>query len=776
MKKKKTSSTVLDLLRIADFILLNTLIFHEILSNQFTDVKSLRLIERNRQKTLADHWKRIEKRIDYKPIFKLANQVLNAYPTSPQTESVLARLQELALSIVSSGVHLRHDLMGRIYHKLLLQTMGGYYATYYTSVQAAVLISDLLIKTPNPEWVLSDLDAIERFRLIDPACGSGTLLSSTYSAIRDRFVLEHPAPTDQDLSRLHRLLLEKCMYGFDVLDYASHLTLTTLAMHNPRAKFLTSNIYTLPNGIDREGNIYLGSLDYLDPQISLKPKRWGPTESDEDDATFELPLQPGSFDCVVMNPPFSRSANPNLKFGYKPPEVRQRMGNRLKQLTRNLKMEGIGVAGLGAHFVVLGDRLLGGGGRIGIVIPRHILSGVSWLKVRRTLQSKYEIEYVISNFDPTVVEQLQGWCWSENTDLGEVLIIARKVSNKSERKCCMFVNVLNQPHNEVESLLLSQSIHSKRGQLQKTVVHKTWAELLQGGRLAAFAYFVEDKWLSKNWHMPCVFSHPEIVRLGLELSTDKKLIALGPCLTSKGRDIAIVKRNFHLSRAVTSYPMLYGHQSAMNTIELPDSHLKYGKPKEGTKSHEMHRQFASDLLIAERPHINSECLLAVEVSKPVLATAFWEVKLSNSSLRPLVLLWQNSTFGFILGLGIGANSRGPIFKIKQEHLDDILVPKPNSTLLDRSRNFYNDLKSKQFNPFPQEFELAAKGTGVRIEIDRFFAEELGLRVDLQNLYELLIKEPAMTLQQLQDISGNRKNNCTNQGSTSDLRLVEEDGR
>lgn len=743
VKKSKINSANVDLLRIAHFILLNTMIFHEVLSTQRAEVKSLRKVKRDFQANLSSQWDTIAKKIDYKQIFNLAGVVLDALPTSRQTEKVLAELRNMAIGVVSSGVQLRHDLMGRIYHKLLLQTMGGYYATYYTSVPAAVLVSDLMIKTPNPAWDFASLEDAMRLKVIDPACGSGTLLASTYAALRDNLILHDAAPTSHELDDLHKSMMEKGLFGFDVLDYASHLTLTTLSLQNPKSRFNSSRIRTLKNGVDAKGNIYLGSLDFLEPQstLSIRPIPESPT--DESDESVMEEIQPSSFDCVVMNPPFSRSANPNLKFGYAEQKIRELMGGKLKDLTGELGLQGIGVAGLGAYFIVLGDKLLRPGGRIGIVIPRHILSGVSWEKIRNILYSGYTIEYIVSNFDPTPMNKDHGWCWSENTDLGEILIIARKLRAREEPAETTYVNVTSRPKNEVESLFLSQNIRSRTSRLRGTILDESWSELKIGERIAGYAYRVQRGELAHNWHYPGLFAHPQLNELILFV-TKSGLEPFGKHLKSRGRDIAIIKRNFVPSGSRTTFPMLYGHQSTMNRIHLGNDFEQYGVPKNGEASKKLHEEFSSDLLIAERPHINTECLLAVEVGDPVLATAFWEIKLRNDDMRPLVLLWMNSTYGFLLGLGAGANSEGPIFKIKQDHLDDILFPKVTNELLGKSKSLYIDLRARTFHRFPEEFALASKNEGSRLEIDKFFSSTLSLPEISKQHYELLASEPALS--------------------------------
>lgn len=745
VKKQSVDPTAVDLARISDFILLNTLIFHQVLSNQRDEVKSLHKVATDRQQTLLDQWRTIREEVNYQPIFDLAIGVLEVYPPSPQTEDLLDELGRLAISIVSSGVHLRHDLMGRLYHKLLLKTVGGFYATNYTSVPAAVLLSGLTMVRSHPTWNFDSPHAFDDFHYIDPACGSGTLLSALYSAIRHKFVIDCPNPDSDSLKKVHRTLLEHGAHGYDVLDYATHLSLTTLAMHNPRAQFEDSNIWTLANGIDTEENIFLGSLDFLDPQRKLHAREWSPSRANDEDGDLKLlEVAAGEFDVVVMNPPFSRSANPNLKFGYETPQVRKKMGKRLRQLTKLHDMSGIGVAGMGPYFIVLADILLKQTGRLATVIPRHILSGVSWQKIRDLLIEGYELEFIVSNFDPDKTEDLEGWSWSEETDLGEVLLMARKEASPKSEYLVTFVNITNQPSNDVEASFLTQEILKELDGLDGDITSGYWTEITAAGEFRGFVYNVSSEDLQLNWHAPCVFSHPELNGTTLNLLRNSNLVPLEAYLSSKGRDIAGVKNRFRKAQSTTGFPILYGHNESMNTIGLDAEHVSYGVPKSGEKSEEMHANHASDLLIAERPHINSECLLALETTEPVLTTAFWEIKLSDDALRPLLLLWMNSTFGFMTTLGVGANSKAQNFKVKQDHLGSLPIPEPSEKLLQAGQELYEEIRDQVFRPFPEEFNRASEGEGPRHKIDKMFQNHLEFDHDLETIYAHLTEEPALT--------------------------------
>jgi len=416
-------------LRIALFVLLDALVFHEALATCKGEVHSLRFAPSTDITSFLDlEWRKIM-RFDYIPIFSLAHRILLSFPTSPNTETILKQLIHEALKIVSSGVLLKHDLMGRIYHRLLLRTTGGYYSTYYTSIPAAWILANLTVKTPNPHlgWSFGRVENIKELKIIDPACGSGTLLSAVYSAVKDSYILSKEE--DLNLEGLHTALLENVLYGWDILNYATHLTLTTLAFHNYKASFSQTNICTLPIGIGSMGEIHLGSLDYLSDQQIFKGRGFTLNAIQKRlSEVREVQIKPPECDIVIMNPPFSRSAGTvNIKFGYAKEEVMVLLNRELRKMGKKMGFEGIGQAGLGAYFILLGDRLLKRGGRLSIVIPRAILSGVSWIKIRNKLLENYEIEFIVSNHDPGNLEKgIEPWNFSENTDLGEVLIVAKK--------------------------------------------------------------------------------------------------------------------------------------------------------------------------------------------------------------------------------------------------------------------------------------------------------------------------------------------------------------
>jgi hypothetical protein len=175
--------------KLAALMLANAFIFQEQLSSLHSKVRPIRsvLTEGDFIGDTATHWQMIISEINYVPIFKVARDILLSLPATGNTDSSVRHLAQRALEIVSKKAALRHDLMGRIYHLLLLE--AKYLGTYYTSVPAATLLLKLALdidRWPEMDW--SDTATLREFQIGDLACGTGTLLMAASQALTDNFI------------------------------------------------------------------------------------------------------------------------------------------------------------------------------------------------------------------------------------------------------------------------------------------------------------------------------------------------------------------------------------------------------------------------------------------------------------------------------------------------------------------------------------------------------------------------------------------------------------
>ncbi|MEM2147228.1 MAG: hypothetical protein QXJ94_01320 [Candidatus Bathyarchaeia archaeon] len=741
----------------AGLLLVDAMVFHEIIAAYHKDIPTLSKLmsSANLKKELENSWRYIIQNINYEPVLEIALNVLTNLPASPVLDRELRSLADLAYDVASSKVLLRHDLFGRIYHRLLLGNLVKYHATYYTSIPAARLLARLLVNLP------SSLDAHdvpptyngEPCRVVDFACGSGTLLSAVYKEMDARHRIESGSLRIDDL---HRYLVEEGIWGFDVLHHAVHLAATVLSLHNP-IPVRGSKLFALRLGEEK----YLGSINFLSaPAIGQDMMLAGGATvrgqesvsvSRREAKSVELP----NFHICIMNPPFTRSVGGNLLFGSLPKEERVKLQKALNSLLREKGLAGIGQAGLGAVFVFLADKYLEEGGRMGLVLPRAVLSGVSWQKVREMFLDKYHIEYVVTSY-----ETGNQWNFSENTDLSEVLLVARKRRSGEESGFTFFVNLWKKPSNELESIHLGSQLkhlydsaklydveNSNASQhhlrLHGKKIGEVYSAMLEGSNFGVYNIFSQ---MELNRVM--LFLRKGIVYLpdqgvidGMRLTTLSKLGAeIGP-------DVRQVHGVFRVSEMDKGsvYRAFWGYDSSIiNTISQRAN--AYLEPKNAEQARGLWKK-RGKLLIAERAWLSTYTVLAVYLDEDALSNVWWPIKLDDDAAK-ILAVWINSTFGFLLLSSIAEVTRGPWVKFKKEHLWEMPVLDINKlgrrkkdALLELYDKSFDGKKLNQlkFKPLPQEFTEPS----ARRIIDEEVCNILGLKIKLDTIYKMLAREPML---------------------------------
>jgi type I restriction-modification system DNA methylase subunit len=758
MKQTSSAKDIHKLISTAGLLIIDALVLSEIIAARNKEVPTLSILlqSANLKKEIENSWQYIIKKINYQPVLQIALDVLRNMSASPTLDKQLRNLVELAYDMASSRVLLRHDLFGRIYHRLLLGELVKYYATYYTSIPAARLLARLLVNLP------STLDAIdvppkyggEPLRVVDFACGSGTLLSAVYKELD---TLHRISSERLRIDELHKYLIEEGLWGFDVLHHAVHLAATVLFLHNP-IPVDKSKLYALRLG-DGDGR-YLGSINFLtSPKLSgdmvLAGQIAGGIEevsvSKREAASIELPL----FHFCIMNPPFTRSVGGNLLFGSLPKKERAALRKRLSEILNEKGLAGIGQAGLGAVFVFLADEYLVEGGRIGLVLPRAVLSGVAWEKVREKLLSSYHIEYIITSYEIN-----NQWNFSENTDLSEILLVARKRRAEEEAGFTIFANLWRKPKNELESIHLGsqlKQLHQSAAlyNIENSNVSQHSLKL-QGAKIGeAYSARLEDL----NFGVYNFFSQMELnrtsilLRKGIVYTPDQgivghiKLTTLSDLGATIGPDVKQVHSVFRRESARSFYNAFWDYDSNLvNTIQQrPNSYLE---PKDSRKARQLWTK-RGQLLIVERAWLKTYPVLAIHLNNAVLSNVWWPVKLDDISLSKFLSVWINSTFGFLLFSSIAEVTRGPWIKIKKKYLQNMYVLDINK-LNKHQRDALLQLYDKQvasakiselrFKALPEEFAQP----DARKIIDEEICNILGLKLNLGTLYRMLSTEPMLT--------------------------------
>ena len=214
----------------AALVITNAMVFQDRLASSESYYQPVSAAMRNgrfSRISLLQAWERILN-VDYYPIFSMARDVV-AELSEVEAAGVLEECARTASELLGMGAVGRHDVAGRIFNKLVSDRK--LLAAYYTSIPASILLAGLALsptRWTDVDW--RDVEALSDLRVVDPACGTGTLLMAAYRQIAQNYTSE---PGDRDVSLLHKALVESVVMGADVVQSAIHMTAATLAAMFP---------------------------------------------------------------------------------------------------------------------------------------------------------------------------------------------------------------------------------------------------------------------------------------------------------------------------------------------------------------------------------------------------------------------------------------------------------------------------------------------------------------------------------------------------------------
>ena len=351
---------------------------------------------------LSDAWSLILA-ADRKPIFESGVRVLDALRCAPFARAVgiVANWSRYAAGQVGGT---RHDILGRIFHAMLDDAQFD--GSFYTSVPAATLLAGLALPSAPPPEELSS------FRVVDPACGTGTLLMAAAERLRS-------APGG-DGEAGHAHLIENVLEGLDINATALHMAATTLGLLSPTTRFDDMNLHRMPfGGAEESTGAAAGSLELYAPGSLLPFVDWAGARSPrpiDTDAGSGRRGYDHSADLVIMNPPYTRNDKRHDQLGRAAEaRVKKRESEILAASPVKLDMTSSGLM-----FLVLGEHICSRTGLLACVFPLSSATAPSARGVRRFLAERFDIEYLVASHDP------DREYFSENTTIAELLLVMRR--------------------------------------------------------------------------------------------------------------------------------------------------------------------------------------------------------------------------------------------------------------------------------------------------------------------------------------------------------------
>ncbi len=654
--------------RMASAIIANALVFHDQIAGMHAKIKSLAHAcgdsINNPQGEVLAAWTAILN-INYWPIFSIAKDILE-HLDSADAARILRRLRNTAQGVNATGVENAHDLTGRIFQRLIADRK--YLATFYTLPASAALLARLAVaQLEGVDW--SSAEEIGKLRIGDFACGTGALLSAVYEQIAARH-----ERAGGDGSKLHQVMMEEVLYGCDVMPSAIHITGSTLSGAEPAVDFTNSRLYTMPYGRQQDGGVMIGSLELLQSSnvmtlfnISDPAMRTG-SAGEETAAQVRTEIPDGSYDLVIMNPPFTKAGSDwegserdensikQFKGLSTDLDTQKEMAKSLKRYTKDTCYHGY--AGIASAFAALAHKKIKPGGVLALVLPLSAAAGQSWLKFREMIFQDYTTLTVLS----LAAADDDDLSFSADTGMAECLVIARKkTQDDSPEGRALFASLKQRPQGFADARSMATEVIDSRQ-----------VRSIEDGPFGGTPLMIGAELIGENIDAPHTENAWNAVRIsdcsvvqtafalsesrlwlpGLASSVELRMAALGDIGRRGWHDINIAGSTGPFVRAPNSptatFPALWSHNAKQETriVCQPDSQLLV-KPGMEVKA-------AAAWATASHSHINrdfrfnSQPLTAAFTDQPSIGGRAWpNVSFDGRKPESAFVVWANSTLGLL---------------------------------------------------------------------------------------------------------------------------------
>ncbi len=650
--------------------------------------------------------------VDYRPVFFAAREALAALPANIDAGHMVQALAKTVEQVARLVSGMRHDLLGRIFHRVL--DTARYDGSFYTSTAAATLLANLAIHPDDRDW--SDADAISEMRIGDPACGTGTLLMAAARRIHD--LRERVGKGDlDDETLLAEALVEDVLWGYDINITATHMAASALGMLSPKTQARDFNIVETKLGV-HDGNVYLGSIALLKAERLLM----GEGSARQIEQNIGMPDKiPDPMDLVIMNPPFTRDSLRHDQFSRREEQTIKQAEKRL--LDGQPYRRAARLHSSGGMFTVLAERMLKSDrGTIALILPSVVPTAPGNLEMRRFLAGQFHIETVISSHDPERIFM------SENTKIGEVLIVGRRWNSEEVKPPTQFVNLAVNPNSGIDAQRLAQRLAS--GTTGDFTIQSVEAERVARG----------------DWNAVNFFS-PFLVGAYRSLAEDESIV-----LTSMS-DIATVGpagQRIRDAYTKSDTPTASGRRALWEhktdiTQSMRGETDKYIEPKQDKKSlADKYWQQRSRLLLPHRLWLPLARVCAVTLDQPTVGSIWTPCrpKRKSEATAKALAVYLNSTVGVLSLLG-GRDNRKPSYpQFSLDTLRSLRVP--NFHKLSAARDVLaakcDSLCDDVLLPLPQMNE-----DPVRKQLDDAVTSALDLDAEwVAQVRQALAEEPSVT--------------------------------
>lgn len=453
-RNKQADGVTIGALLMMNAAMLHQRIAHGRWLSGVSDLKSVKndvkVVQRVRRE-----WERIM-RHDFRPVLEPAVRIIECVEDTGKLAGLERALRHIATEaerIAETYADMGADHAGPLFNRVMgNQTSDGAFFTRPTAASIAARLT-LDVHGDN-DW--TDSKFWNQFKIVDPACGSGTLLAAILTDMKRR--AKEQGADKNEIAQLQRTTVEERIKGLDINSVSLQLAASQLSAGNQDIRYRKMGLHLLPYGPspDDPNRIQTGTLELLGQKV-LVPRIDELNIADDYvnseqvwDQTVDIDLEDvvdavKDAEIVIMNPPFTNRSKMGGKF---PKTIQKQLRSRVDRMEEVLVRSDpqlknfVDKNSIRPMFVALADRCLDKeSGIMTMVIPTVALTAPSGLQERMLLAQRYHIHSIVTCHQPGQVNM------SQNTAINESIVIAKRTTSSSATK---FVNLDRFPANEDE--------------------------------------------------------------------------------------------------------------------------------------------------------------------------------------------------------------------------------------------------------------------------------------------------------------------------------------
>ena len=719
-----------NLRKIAALLLCNALLMHKRLLGaiDIPGVEKLDQIMRmaSPANALIPSWEQVLRR-DYAPVFAPALAVLLSLRDGPNANEAVSLLATCAEAVAESLSDMGYDHAGPLYHRILPSAESD--GAFYTHNISAVLLARLALDEHMVDW--SDFESACELRIIDPACGTGTLLMAAMKTIKDR-ATKGGAFTNDNIETAHKRLVESSLRGLDINWHALQLAASNLTLGAPTVDYEVMHFHAMKHGVDETG-ASAGSLELIPDLIaSRKPDLLSASRTMELARDFVGARQVAggegpdlrNMDVVLMNPPFTINIKGSAKFGQEGKRVMEKQQDKILDVINRhdpATAAAISRMTIQTFFTPLADCLLHPDkGVLATVLPFAACVNLEGAAQRRFLSDRFEVSVVVTSH----AKQLN---FSASTSIHECLVVCRR-KIKRKRDGTLFVALTRMPATAGEAIKVTDAI-------SEGTLEGEWGRAFRWPR---------ERVEAGDWSA-CQWVDGDLAETAHNLSRQPALRPLGELVDfGSSRQVRSAMRSPLEDLSSGPYRVMWRHQTGVRRTMRDECEFsvaaKPGKKREAQRANAE----ASRLLIANKLNTNATRVTALFLDAPA-SGSFWTPvspkRLSQGgglAVQQAWCAWLNSTPGILVFMH-NRSRKLTYSDFGPNKLKSFPVPDPVKADLAPLNAAYNFLAGQELLPWPRMDECS-----VRAALDEAAADAVGLdRDEVSDWRRRLAQEPTI---------------------------------